>query len=71
MFPWASSLGSDFNFDFSVSVTEEQQREGAVEYNYQRGGHALDVKPKSGGVNAEVICHFSPTRDVPGVLRTL
>src|SRR5207249_2681932 len=23
-FPWASSLGSDFNFDFDVSVTEEQ-----------------------------------------------
>jgi predicted dithiol-disulfide oxidoreductase (DUF899 family) len=51
-FPWASSLGSDFNFDFNVSVTEEQQREGAVEYNYQRGGHALDVKdvkPKTSG----------------------
>ena len=28
-FPWASSLGSDFNFDFNVSLTEEQQREGA------------------------------------------
>src|SRR6266478_1443023 len=35
-FPWASSLGSDFNFDFNVSLTEEQQREGAVEYNYRR-----------------------------------
>jgi predicted dithiol-disulfide oxidoreductase (DUF899 family) len=35
-FPWASSLGSDFNFDFNVSVTEEQQREGTVDYNYQR-----------------------------------
>src|SRR5206468_12148052 len=34
-FPWASSLGSDFNFDFNVSVTEEQQREGSVEYNYR------------------------------------
>jgi predicted dithiol-disulfide oxidoreductase (DUF899 family) len=34
-FPWASSLGSDFNFDFDVSITEEQQREGAVEYNYR------------------------------------
>jgi predicted dithiol-disulfide oxidoreductase (DUF899 family) len=34
-FPWASSLGSDFNFDFNVSVTEEQQREGDVEYNYR------------------------------------
>jgi predicted dithiol-disulfide oxidoreductase (DUF899 family) len=36
-FPWASSLSGDFNFDFNVSVTEEQQREGGTEYNYQRG----------------------------------
>lgn len=35
-FPWASSFGGDFNFDFTVSVTEEQQRDGTVEYNYQR-----------------------------------
>jgi len=35
-FPWASSLGSDFNFDFNVRITEEQQREGGVEYNYRR-----------------------------------
>src|SRR5271170_1970147 len=27
-FPWASSLGGDFNFDFNVSLTEKQQREG-------------------------------------------
>src|SRR3989475_5739650 len=44
-FPWASSLGGDFNFDFNVSVTKEQQRAGAVEYNYERGGHAMDVTP--------------------------
>ena len=35
-FPWASSLGSDFNFDFNVWFTEEQQREGGIEYNYRR-----------------------------------
>ena len=35
-FPWASSLGVNFNFDFNVSLTEEQQREGTVEYNYRR-----------------------------------
>src|ERR1700738_2950192 len=35
-FPWASSHGGDFNFDFNVSLTEQQQREGAVEYNYRR-----------------------------------
>ncbi len=34
-FPWASSFGSDFNFDFSVGLTEKQQRDGGVEYNYR------------------------------------
>lgn len=34
-FPWASSAGSDFNFDFNVSITEEQQRSGGSAYNYQ------------------------------------
>jgi predicted dithiol-disulfide oxidoreductase (DUF899 family) len=37
-FPWASSFGGDFNFDFAVGFTEEQQREGAIEYNYEREG---------------------------------
>jgi predicted dithiol-disulfide oxidoreductase (DUF899 family) len=35
-FPWASASGSEFNYDFNVSLTEEQQREGTVEYNYRR-----------------------------------
>ena len=35
-FPWASSLGSDFNADFNVWFTEEEQREGGIEYNYRR-----------------------------------
>jgi predicted dithiol-disulfide oxidoreductase (DUF899 family) len=35
-FPWASSFGSDFNFDFSVGVTEEQQSREGIEYNYRR-----------------------------------
>jgi predicted dithiol-disulfide oxidoreductase (DUF899 family) len=34
--PWASSFGSDFNVDFNISFTEEQQREGGIEYNYRR-----------------------------------
>src|SRR5437773_575503 len=46
-FPWASSFGGDFNLDFNVWFTEEQQRDGAVEYNYERGGHALDAKPEA------------------------
>jgi predicted dithiol-disulfide oxidoreductase (DUF899 family) len=39
-FPWASSFGSDFNYDFGVGVTEEQQRSGVVDYNYRE----LDVR---------------------------
>ena len=35
-FPWASSFASDFNADFSVGFTQEQQREGGIEYNYRR-----------------------------------
>jgi len=40
-FPWASSADGDFNFDFNVSITEEQQRAGGVEYNFRRGGHPI------------------------------
>ncbi len=43
-FPWVSSLGGDFNYDFNVSFTEEQQRQG-IEYNYERAGHAMDMVP--------------------------
>jgi predicted dithiol-disulfide oxidoreductase (DUF899 family) len=48
-FPWASSDSSDFNFDFNVSLTEEQQRAGGTEYNYQRGG-AWQSPPPDGPV---------------------
>jgi predicted dithiol-disulfide oxidoreductase (DUF899 family) len=41
-FPWASSLGSDFNFGFNVWFTEKQQREGGIEYNYEREKMARD-----------------------------
>jgi len=38
-FPWASAHGGDFNADFNVYFTEEQQqREGGIEYNYEREG---------------------------------
>ena len=35
-FPWASSFGSDFNFDYSVGITEEQQSVAGYEYNFER-----------------------------------
>jgi len=43
-FPWVSSYGGEFNYDFNVSITEEQQRRGGAEYNYERGAHALDAR---------------------------
>ena len=33
-FAWASSHGSDFNYDFHVSFTPEEHAKGKVEYNY-------------------------------------
>ena len=35
-FKWLSSNGNDFNYDFNGSYTEKQQREGSIEYNYER-----------------------------------
>ena len=35
-FPWASSHDTDFNSDFNVWFSEDQQREGKIEYNYRR-----------------------------------
>ena len=44
-FPWASSNGGDFNFDFNVSFTEAQQREGGLEYNYRSAGPETVAAP--------------------------
>src|SRR4249920_2578176 len=50
-FPWASSLSTDFNFDFNVRFTEEQQREGGIEYNYRREApwQVPPLVPEAGG----------------------
>jgi predicted dithiol-disulfide oxidoreductase (DUF899 family) len=70
-FPWASSLGGDFNFDFNVSITEEQQRKGGVEYNYRRNGHPIDAAKLSEPIGqfAAMCGTDAPTyvRDRPGM----
>jgi predicted dithiol-disulfide oxidoreductase (DUF899 family) len=70
-FPWASSGSGDFNFDFNVSFTEEQQRAGTIEYNYERGGHAMDAAPVPPRVAAlAATCGTDVptwTRDRPGL----
>ena len=45
-FPWASLFGGEFNFDFSASFTEEQQRKG-IEYNYEREEPLTDTPSRS------------------------
>jgi len=48
-FPWASSFGTDFNADFSVRITEEEQRDGGAEYNYRREAPRPVRAPGEGG----------------------
>ena len=47
-FPWASSFGSDFNADFAVGITEQQQREGGAAYNYRREAGAPSGRTPEG-----------------------
>jgi predicted dithiol-disulfide oxidoreductase (DUF899 family) len=47
-FPWVSSLGSDFKYDFGAAFTEEQQQNGA-EYNFR---HLDQVPPQREGMSA-------------------
>ena len=35
-FPWASSFGGDFNYDYHASFTKEQMAQGSVDYNFQQ-----------------------------------
>src|SRR5213594_2599971 len=71
-FPWASSFGSDFNYDFDASYTEEQQRQGSIEYNYR----SIDVKPVLEASEEGPVAEFAAmvgtdaatyTREAPGM----
>jgi predicted dithiol-disulfide oxidoreductase (DUF899 family) len=44
-FPWASSAGSDFNYDFRVTHSVQEWRSGTVEYNFRQ----MDVRPPESG----------------------
>ena len=69
-FPWASSASSDFNADFNVRFTEEQQRKGGIEYNYQReppwqsGGGEGDVAEMAAMAGTDPATY---TRERPGM----
>ncbi|MFO0699505.1 MAG: thioredoxin family protein [Nitrospira sp.] len=44
-FPWVSSCGSDFNFDFGVAFTEQEKQSGQVMYNYRLGPYVDEELP--------------------------
>ncbi|MFI7151418.1 DUF899 domain-containing protein [Nonomuraea sp. NPDC050022] len=54
-FPWASSFGSDFNYDFRVTHTKEEWQSGAVEYNFR----PMDVRPPESGEENPVRVEFA------------
>jgi predicted dithiol-disulfide oxidoreductase (DUF899 family) len=44
-FPWVSSFGSKFNYDFHVSFTPEERAKGEVYYNYKMQPFPSDEGP--------------------------
>src|SRR5262249_36880600 len=58
-FTWASSLDSDFNYDFNTSFTEQQQRSGNLYYNYHKGGITSVRRPAQRAVKTGVKLFWS------------
>jgi predicted dithiol-disulfide oxidoreductase (DUF899 family) len=44
-FKWVSSYGNDFNFDYHVSFTKEDEAKGKVRYNYETQEFISDELP--------------------------
>ncbi len=44
-FDWVSSQGSDFNYDYDVSFTDEARQNGTLRYNYQPSQFPADEAP--------------------------
>jgi predicted dithiol-disulfide oxidoreductase (DUF899 family) len=47
-FPWVSSIGSDFNFDYNVSFTSEEIEKGKAYYNYAYGARPITGSEEEG-----------------------
>ena len=69
-FPWASSFGSEFNYDFAASFTDEQQQSGEAVYNFKPVGHAArpaDEGPVGAMAAATGTDAATYTREAPGL----
>jgi predicted dithiol-disulfide oxidoreductase (DUF899 family) len=71
-FPWASSFGSDFNYDFQAGYTEEQQQSGVREYNFSSQDVKASLEAGKEGPLAEIAASVGTdwatyTREAPGI----
>jgi predicted dithiol-disulfide oxidoreductase (DUF899 family) len=75
-FPWASSFGSDFNYDFQAGYTEEHQRKGDITYNFTKAGlrsRTNDLKSDEGSETSAKVAATTGTdwatysREAPGM----
>jgi predicted dithiol-disulfide oxidoreductase (DUF899 family) len=71
-FPWASSYGSDFNYDFQAGYSDEQQASGVGEYNFG----AVDLRSSAEAGNEGPLAAWAATtgtdwatysREAPGM----
>jgi predicted dithiol-disulfide oxidoreductase (DUF899 family) len=70
--PWASSFNSEFNYDFGVGYTEEQQRSGVVDYNFrsERVRESLEAGKEGPSAEWAALCGTdwaTYTREGPGM----
>ncbi len=62
-FPWVSSYGSDFNYDYHVSFSKDERAGGKVYYNY-----AETEFPSEEGPGAQRVLQGQDRRDLPHLL---
>jgi len=79
-FPWVSSHGSDFNFDFDVSYTEESLSKGPAYHNFREipekkpgESHGISVfhRDEDGTVYHTYSCHARGVEEVLGTFMLL
>ncbi|HVY92005.1 MAG TPA: thioredoxin family protein [Bryobacteraceae bacterium] len=82
-FPWVSSTGTDFNFDYNVSFSAEKNPNGKGTYNYSEmplppnlagmelPGMSAFAKNEAGEVFHTYSCYARGLEDVMGVLMLL
>ncbi|HKC27797.1 MAG TPA: DUF899 domain-containing protein [Jatrophihabitans sp.] len=72
-FPWASSHGTDFSYDFQAAYTDEQLKADVAEYNYRE----FDMQASLGAGAAQPVADWAATtgtdwvnytREAPGML---